>query len=170
VEKERDEKRRGEKKQRKKEERIIKIKKEKGFTLPELMTVLVIMVLLTLFSVPSYKHYLKQGRANAIQADLLFLSARLEQYRLAKESTLYSGAKAKEIYADTSPANASKAKFRLSIVLQNEGRTYLLNAKGLAGSEAEFDGVYWFNPKGKNCYFESVNSEYEKNCENGMEW
>jgi type IV pilus assembly protein PilE len=142
--------------------------KNNGFSLLELLIVLAIMALLSAITAPSYQVYLKKGRASLVKGDLLILASKTESYW--QQKTSYEGAKAKNIYSATSPINSDKALFQLGIEVQNKGTHYLLKGKAISGTEAEGDGVYWFNPIGRNCYFESAEAAYNKTCDGGSEW
>lgn len=52
-----------------------------GFTLIELMVVIVIVAILAAIAIPSYQHYVAKTRKAEAQAELLKLSERLENYR-----------------------------------------------------------------------------------------
>lgn len=52
--------------------------KQRGFTLLELMIVLVVLGILASVALPSYQNYVKSSRARAATADLVALSAAVE--------------------------------------------------------------------------------------------
>lgn len=55
-------------------------KRSKGFTLLELMIVVVIVAILTAIAYPSYRDYIARGRRSDGQSALLDLASRMERY------------------------------------------------------------------------------------------
>lgn len=147
---------------------MLALKKSKGFSLIELMIVVSIIGILAAIGIPSYQAQLKKGRASTAQGDLLNLAQRVEQYKTGNYS--YTGVSAAGVYSAGSPTNAATPDFNLAVSVQNAGRNYLLSATANAASTAaKNDGTYWFNPKGKNCYF-SGGGAYSSTCAGGTEW
>lgn len=57
------------------------ISSEKGFTLIELMLVVVIVAIFTAIAIPSYQHYVARAYQSEAQSEIQKLSERLESYR-----------------------------------------------------------------------------------------
>lgn len=131
----------------------------KGFNLIELMITLAIIGILVAVGVPYYGSQLKKGRISTGEGDLSALALQLVSYKTSG----YNGLVAEDIYTPESKS------FKLTIVPVNSGRSYLLRADGIAGTEGEDDGTLWFNPTGKNCYFSS-GGDYDAACSGGEEW
>ena len=55
--------------------------KEKGFTLIELMVVVVIITILALIAVPSYKNYIRRADLSQAQQDMQKIADQLERYK-----------------------------------------------------------------------------------------
>lgn len=140
----------------------------KGFSLIELLISLAIIALLSAIAIPSYQVYFKKARANQVKSDLLMLASQLENYRQNKAT--YTGASAANIYSASSPKGDENALFALYIEVDDLGLNYLLRAKAIENSEAKDDGVFWFNPVGKNCHFENRDAPYGASCQGGEEW
>jgi len=142
-------------------------KQAKGFSLIELMVVIAIIGILAAIGIPSYQSQMKQGRASSVKGDLMNLAARVEVYRQGNLS--YNGVSAAGVYSASSPQNG-QANFSLNVVVQDGGRNFLLSAIPIAGSEAKNDGAFWYNPKGKSCWFPEAAAEYSASCAGGEEW
>lgn len=54
--------------------------KQRGFSLVELMIVVVVIAILASIALPSYQDYVKKSRARAATADLMALSVAVENY------------------------------------------------------------------------------------------
>ena len=57
------------------------MKAKQGFTLVELMAVVVIVAIFAAIAIPSYERYIARSYQAKAQAELLMLSERLESYR-----------------------------------------------------------------------------------------
>jgi len=147
---------------------MLVVKKSKGFSLIELMIVVSIIGIIAAVGIPSYQANIKKGRASTAQGDLLSLAQKVEQYKTGNFS--YSGATAAGVYSAGSPTGAATPHFILFVEVLNAGRAYRLSATANPASpEAKNDGTYWYNPQGKNCYFENGGG-YSASCAGGTEW
>lgn len=139
-----------------------------GFSLLELMVVLVILAMFMSIAFPSYQHYLKEGRASKIKGELMNLAASVEVYKQASLS--YAGAQTADLYQAKTNETNKEPHFIVTVHVSHGGQRYLLSASANPKStQAQNDGVYWFNPAGPNCYFTEA-SDYNVQCSGGTEW
>jgi len=73
------------------------------------------------------------------------------------------------VHSAGSPEGAAVPDLNLAVEGLDGGLHYLVSAKANPGTPAEDDGTYWFNPKGKNCYF-TGGGAYSATCSGGTEW
>ncbi|WP_035264313.1 type IV pilin protein [Acinetobacter sp. Ver3] len=110
---------------------------QKGFTLIELMVVVVIIAILMTIAVPSYQSYLKRNAAAQAQQEISKIIEQLERYK--SRSFSYRGFDAKYIYdQDTSMTSislpdAKKPKYVISIadISEKTPKTLLSSDQGL---------------------------------------
>lgn len=73
---------------------------KKGFTLIELMVVVVIVAIFAMIAIPSYQSYIRRSDAAAVQAEMLRLADQLENYKSRNFS--YHGFDPYYLYGKTS--------------------------------------------------------------------
>jgi type IV pilus assembly protein PilE len=117
-----------------------------GFTLLELMVVLVILAVLAAIAIPAYGNYIVRSKIRVAQADLLALSAVVENHRqrtlLYPTGTLTSTAAVSGRFKAWTPAS-KPADFTFSYATDASG--YLISATGagarLAGCSVMLNGA-----------------------------
>ncbi len=102
-----------------------------GFTLVELMIVLVIAGVLATLVYPSYRDHLIRGALPEAIGGLSQYAARLEEYYL--DHRTYAGAD-----DECALSLPTAGRFSFSCVPANSGQTYLLTATGVSGDLALF--------------------------------
>lgn len=128
------------------------IKKERpqnkvaGFTLIELMIVIVIVAVLVSIALPSYNRYVVRSYRNTAQSDLMgFAQAMEKQYAL---NFTYEAAGA--IYPDESPLDGDDKRYDLDIIVTElSTTTFLLEALPKVGGTQENDGRLRINHLGQ---------------------
>ncbi|ENX33191.1 hypothetical protein F889_03130 [Acinetobacter colistiniresistens] len=66
------------------------VKKDRGFTLIELMIVVTIIGILAAVAYPSYQEYVRRTKRTDAQADMIELAGRLQRYKIANFTFLKS--------------------------------------------------------------------------------
>lgn len=99
-----------------------------GFTLIELMVVIVLVAVLTLVAVPSYEKYIERGDLAHAEAELLRLNALLKTERLREPGELNNEASLKSAFNVLKQDNKVAQKYELSVVMPDSGSNayYLL--------------------------------------------
>ncbi|AGH86315.1 type IV pilin protein [Ralstonia pseudosolanacearum] len=104
-----------------------------GFTLVELMIVVVIVAILAMIAIPSYTRYIVKSHARGAAGDLVALSLNLENgYQLQFQ---YPGPYAANTVANSTlfPGWNPAEKSDFNYTLTTTGTTYLLTATGSSG-------------------------------------
>lgn len=110
--------------------------RERGFTLSELLIVMVIVAILAAIAIPSYRNQIvKTNRSNAM-ADLQGFAQAMERY-YAQNNT-YATAVAGTVFPAQSPLDG-QARYTLSIPAQ-DATSYTLRATPVAGGTQVNDG------------------------------
>lgn len=136
------------------------MKKNMGFTLIEMIVVVVIMGILIAIAVPRYKLYIIRGNRAAVQADMMQIAANLERYK-AMQLTYANAALtgANNVYgSSTFPLGSSGSKVLYNLTLGSDtGNTptatyWLLTATPNAGSPQKGNGAMMLDSMGRRCW------------------
>jgi type IV pilus assembly protein PilE len=101
-------------------------RKSRGFTLVELMIVIVIIGILAAIAIPSYQSSTKKSRRSAAEGDLMNFAQAMERYFTNNGS--YTGATAAGVFSTQSPSSGGTAYYTLSVAVTGGGATYTLTA------------------------------------------
>lgn len=112
---------------------------QSGFTLIELMIVVVILAILAAIAVPTYSNYIKRSNVKAAQADLVSLSLVYENFYQRNLSYPSSSFTSTTALMDSSTgfpqwAPSKKDIFEFSSAPKNSGKGYELTATGKSSS------------------------------------
>ena len=119
-----------------------------GFTLIEMMIVVVIVAILTAVAVPAYNSYVVRTFRTTAQSDLMgFAQAMEKQYAL---NFTYAGAVAGNIYPDESPLDGEIKRYDLEIIASElTTTTFPLRAVPKANSTQVGDGAIYIDHRGQ---------------------
>jgi type IV pilus assembly protein PilE len=123
----------------------------KGFSLIELMVVVIIIGILAAIAMPSYRNYVTRGARTAAEADLLDLASLEEKIYLnssaytASVTTAYNGNATTGGLGRTS-GQTTNGKY--SLALTGVGQTFTLTATPVAGTSQVGDGCLTIQENG----------------------
>ena len=102
-----------------------------GFSLVELMIVVVVIALLAAIAIPSYSNYmLKSRRVDGVS---FLTEVAGEQIRFSSEYNRFATTMAELGYGDAATANSDEGFYTVSIATSNGDQSYVLTATPVAG-------------------------------------
>lgn len=116
---------------------MITFKKNKGFTLIEVMIVVAIVAILASIALPSYSNYIKKSRASNAGADLVSLGAALENiYQRTLTYPVAAAGTSADTFLQTNagPLWKPSESANFSYTLEVTATTYKLTATGKSNS------------------------------------
>lgn len=121
-----------------------------GFTLIELMIVVVIMAILVGFALPAYRQQLVKTNRAAAQGDLLGFAQALEKEYALNYTYDTPAVTAGEVFPDSSPADGGSKKYDLAMDPNEPTATsFVILATPAAGSTQTGDGILRINHLGQ---------------------
>ena len=115
---------------------------QRGFTLIELMIVVVIMAILAAIAFPSYQEHMRKTRRSEAKSHLMDLANRMERYYANQNS--YTGASVAALMGSTS---SEHGYYTLSID-PLAAETYTLNAAPAAVQSGDRCGTFTYDSSG----------------------
>lgn len=128
----------------------------KGFTLIEVMVVVLVIGILAAFALPSYQAYVLRGNRVAVQTTMVEIAQKIQSYQSVNRS--YQGADINNpsIFGGTQYPK-DKPLYNLTLVLgdaNGDGRedSWVLNASPIASARQKDDGQIRLNDQGWRCW------------------
>lgn len=128
----------------------------KGFSLIELMIVVVIVGVLAAVALPNYRNYLIRSARSAVQTELLELASIQEKIFLNSNNyspnvtTAYNGTSAGGL--GRTSGTSKDGKYTLSLDITVPSQTFILTATPVAGSSQEGDGNVSISESGQRLW------------------
>ena len=116
-------------------QKATQVKFSQGFTLIELMVVIVIISIFTAIAIPSYQHFTRRANVAQAQQEMQKIAEQLQRYKSRNFS--YKGFKGEYLYSGTSIFNATKqelnlnSKYTINIVDNMTGNPLLTDTSAL---------------------------------------
>ncbi|WP_163836211.1 type IV pilin protein [Spartinivicinus ruber] len=132
-------------------------KRSQGFTLVELMIVVVIVAILAAVAIPSYQEYVQKSRRADAQSELMKFAQAVERH-YAKQYN-YKTAEAKDnrpapgVYVKEAPKDGDKKYYDLYIYVNKKGDGYNLRAVPKADSPQKGDGALTLTSSNETCWY-----------------
>lgn len=104
-----------------------------GFTLIEMMIAVAIIGILSIIAIPSYRHYIEQGRLSQAHSELLNLNSSFKT-ALVKNPALDIATELPKFVANFTASGEVAEKYAFSSEVTKDSRSYRLSATPKAGS------------------------------------
>ena len=121
-----------------------------GFTLIELMIVVIIIGILASIAIPAYQRYVTESRRTEAQAHLIELSTVLERYYSDRNTYVGFpiGVGVGNMFPNFLPRDAVAADATYNLNLLTTATTYTITATPIAGQPQANDGAMTYNSSG----------------------
>ena len=113
--------------------------KESGFTLIEIMIVILIIGILAAVALPSYKEYVIKARRGNVQTDLLDLSQRMERCFTEFNNQYDDAGCDVRVEVPVAGKVTDDGKYRITLVTPAGGASYTLTATPLLDQQEDTD-------------------------------
>jgi type IV pilus assembly protein PilA len=123
-----------------------KMQNEKGFTLVELMVVVVILGILVAIAVPVYNNVTKQANQKSVEANLRTIDGAIMQYKAVKDGATATKEALENDYLQVWPEGPDKAKYSVvndRAVVEKDGSGDWFNATGTVNGTGYSLPITW---------------------------
>ncbi|WP_218946376.1 MULTISPECIES: type IV pilin protein [Acinetobacter] len=138
----------------------VKIGKQIGFTLLELMIIVAVVAILAAIAIPNYSEYVKRGNRVDVQTHIMNVAQNLETYRLVNHS--FFGANLTQLGGATYPLNNPYYQLTLTDMsgvaftnAQANLQSWLLVARPIATGRQKGTGAISLNSAGVKCWYKN---------------
>lgn len=141
----------------------VKIGKQIGFTLFELMIIVAVVAILAAIAIPNYSEYVKRGNRVDVQTHMMNVAQNLETYRLVNHS--FFGANLTQLGGARYPFNNAYYQLTLTDMsgvaftnAQANLQSWLLVARPTTTGKQKGTGAISFNSAGVKCWYKNNDS------------
>lgn len=134
------------------------VKNARGFTLVELMIVVVVIGVLAAISIPSYQNYMKKSKRVEVQAYLMELGNTAANYKLINKN--FSGITLAQLGNAQFPATSPNYNISLETVSNSQGAILelIFVASPIATTAQKGTGVITLTSKGDQCWYKDTDT------------
>ncbi|WP_445114852.1 type IV pilin protein [Acinetobacter sp. WZC-1] len=125
--------------------------KQKGFTLIEVLIVIVIIGILATIAYPSYQDYIIKTNRTDVQSEMLGINQKLSNYKMAKGT--YKDAQLENgTLEENYPSTGANPNYKITLVISSDNLTWSLTASPVSGSKQDGNGAVVINNRDQKCW------------------
>lgn len=124
--------------------------KQKGFTLIEVLIVIVIIGILATIAYPSYKDYVIKTNRIDVQSEMLKINQNLSSYKMAKGT--YQDAQLQNSTLEENYPVTGTANYKIKLDISSDNLAWTLTANPISGSKQDGNGSVILNNQDQKCW------------------